>query len=277
MLRERGRHVDPRRVLDALPAGDAVDLEHVVAPVARAQEVDAGVVGAKGGRRGHTYAPLLRVEPYRARAPTACEVRAPAFATTLDRGRHPLADDERSYVAAGVRQRFLQVVHGSFELQRAEHPLRDVGIVHAHHADPHRAEQRLDDHVAAELGERLQGVGGPLAGDRARGGQAGAGQQGRGEELVDGPLDRVRAVDRAHAAGGKRVQHVHAEDDLLERAARDAAHEHHVAAVERQLARAHAEAAALDAAHHPRHGSEVALVAARRQSPFQSTSVPAAG
>ena len=219
----------------------------------------------------------MRVEPYRARAPTACEVRAPAFARTLDRGRHLLADDERSHVAARVRQRFLQVVHGPFELQRAEHPLRDVGIVHAHHADPHRAEQRLDDHVAAELGESLQGVGGPLAGDRARGGQAGACQQGRGEELVDGPLDRVRAVDRAHAAGGKRVQHVHAEDDLLERAARDAAHEHDVAAVERQLARAHAEAAALDAAHHPRHGSEVALVAARRQSPFQPTSVPAAG
>jgi hypothetical protein len=69
-----------------------------------------------------------------------------------------------------VRQRFLQVVHSPFELQRAEHPLRDVGIVHAHHADPHRAKQRLDDHVAAELAERLEGVGRPLAGDRARGG-----------------------------------------------------------------------------------------------------------
>ena len=119
----------------------------------------------------------------------------------------------------------------------------------------HRAEQRLDDHVAAELGERLQGVGGPLAGDRAGCGQPGARQQGRGEELVDRPLDRVRAVHRAHAGGGKRVQHIHAEDDLLERAARDAAHEHDVAAVERQLARAHAKAT-LDAAHHPRHWRE---------------------
>ena len=41
MLRERGRHVDPCRALDALPARDAVDLEHVVAPVGHAQEVDA--------------------------------------------------------------------------------------------------------------------------------------------------------------------------------------------------------------------------------------------
>ena len=76
--------------------------------------------------------------------------------------------------------------------------------------------------------------------------------------------------------GGKRVQHVHAEDDLLERAARDAAHEHDVAAVERHLARAHAEAA-LDAAHHPRHRREGALVPARRQRPLQPASVPAAG
>ena len=32
MLRECRRHVDTRRALHALPAGDAVDLEHVVAP-----------------------------------------------------------------------------------------------------------------------------------------------------------------------------------------------------------------------------------------------------
>ena len=175
-----------------------------------------------------------------------------------------------------MRERLLQVVHGPLELQRTEHPLRDVAIVHAHHAESHRAEQRLDDHVAAELGKRLQGVGGPLAGDRARGGQAGAREQGRGEELVDGPLDRVRAVDRAHAGGGKGVEHVHAEDDLLERAARDAAHEHDVAAVEGQVARAHAEVA-FDAGHHPRDRREGALVPARRKRPLQPASVPAAG
>ena len=78
-------------------------------------------------------------------------------------------------------------------------------IVHAHHPETHGAEQRLDDDVAAEPCERLQGVGGPLARDRPRGGQAGAREQGGGKELVDCPLDRVRAVDRAHAGGGKRV------------------------------------------------------------------------
>src|ERR671936_24466 len=45
VLDQRGGHVDPGRLLDPVPAGDAVDLEHIVAPVSGAQEVDAGVVG----------------------------------------------------------------------------------------------------------------------------------------------------------------------------------------------------------------------------------------
>ena len=62
-----------------------------------------------------------------------------------------------------MRQRLLEVVHGPLEVQRTEHALRDVVIVHTHHAETHRAEQRLDDYVAAELSECLQRVGGPLA------------------------------------------------------------------------------------------------------------------
>jgi hypothetical protein len=175
-----------------------------------------------------------------------------------------------------VRQRLLQVVDGALELERAEHPHRDVGVLDAHHAVTHRAEQRLDDHVAAELGERLLGVGRPLAGDRAGGGQAGARQQGRGEELVDGPLDRAPGVDRAHAGRVEGVQDVDPEDDLLERAARHAAHEHAVAALERQLVAAHGDAP-VDATHHPRDRREPALVPARRQGPLQPLRVPAAG
>ena len=175
-----------------------------------------------------------------------------------------------------MRQRLLQVVHRPFELQGAKHPLRDVAIVHPHHAQPHRAEERLDDHVAAELGEGLHGVGGPLAGDGARGGQAGAGQKGRGEELVHRPLDRVRPVDRAHADSAQRVQRVDAEDDLLERASRDAAHEHDVAVVERDLVSADGEAA-VDAADHPRDRREAACVSARGQGPFDLPCVPASG
>ena len=69
-----------------------------------------------------------------------------------------------------MRQRLLEVVDRPLELERAKHPLRDVGIVHPHHAEPHRAEQGLDDHVTAELRERLLRVGVALAGDRAGGG-----------------------------------------------------------------------------------------------------------
>ena len=107
-------------------------------------------------------------------------------------------------------------------------------------------------------------------------GHAGGGEQRRGEELVDRVLDRERAVDGAHADGGQRVQRVDAEDDLLERAARDRAHDHDVARVERDLARAHREAA-VDPAHHPRHGGEGAFVPAGGQRALQPLGVPASG
>ena len=136
-----------------------------------------------------------------------------------------------------------------------EDAVGDVGVVHARHPRPHRAEQRLDDDVAAELLEGLERVVGALAGDRPRRGHARARQQRRGEELVDGALDRARAVDARHAARLERVQGVDAEDDLLERAARDAAHDHGVAAVERHVAAAHGDVA-VDAPDHARHGHE---------------------
>src|SRR4051794_21478560 len=72
------------------------------------------------------------------------------------------------------------------------------------------------------------------------------------------------------------MQRVDAEDHLLERATRDAAHEDDITAVERQVTSAHGEAP-LDAADHPGHRREAALVAARCQRPFHSLCVPAAG
>ena len=79
VLDERGRHVDPRRLLDAAPAGDAVDLEHVVAPVGGAQQVDAGVVGAERRRRPHAQLARGRSSSAsaRARAPRARFARQP--------------------------------------------------------------------------------------------------------------------------------------------------------------------------------------------------------
>jgi hypothetical protein len=51
------------------------------------------------------------------------------------------------------------------------------------------------------------------------------------------------------------VQRVDPEDDLLQRAARDAADDHGVALVERDLAAAHGDVA-VDAPEHARHGHE---------------------
>ena len=81
-------HVDPGRRLQALPAGNPVDLEHVHRAVARRQQVDAGVLGADRRRRPHgERAPCLG-ELDGPRRPAAGEVRAPAVRT---RARWPPA------------------------------------------------------------------------------------------------------------------------------------------------------------------------------------------
>ena len=152
---------------------------------------------------------------------------------------HAVTDDHRANVDAVVRDRLLEVVDGTLDLERAEHPLRDVPVLDPCHPEAHRTEQGLDDDVGAELVERHERVPGALAGDGPRRGQAGGCQERRAEELVDRMLDGQRAVDGAHADGGQRVERVDAEDDLLERATWDRTHDHDVALVERHLARAH--------------------------------------
>ena len=67
------------------------------------------------------------------------------------------------------------------------------------------------------------------------------------------------------------MQRVDAEDHLLERAARDAAHDDRVAAFEA----AHRDVA-VDAPDHPRHGHEPMLVAPRREGVDQLLRVPSA-
>jgi hypothetical protein len=104
---------------------------------------------------------------------------------------------------------------------------------------------------------------------------AGGGEQRRREELVDRVLDRERGVDRAHADGLQRVERVDAEDDLLERAARDRAHDHDVARLERDLARVRPKAG-VDPAHDPRHRRERAPMPAPGQRTFEALGVPPA-
>jgi hypothetical protein len=272
---ERRGHIGASGLLQPAPAGDAVELEHVVAPVRGPQHVDPRVVDAEDLRRLQAQALLVEAQLRGLRSSAAREVGAPPRADALDRRQHAAADDERAEVAAVVAQRLLQVVDGALELQRLEDAVGDVGVVHPRHPRSHRAEQRLDDDVAAELREGLERVVGALAGDGPRRGHARARQQRRGEELVDGALERARAVDAGHAAGLERVQGVHAEDDLLERPARDAPHDHGVAVVEPHVAAAHGDVA-VDAPEHARHGQDAMLVPARRQRIGELLRVPAA-
>jgi hypothetical protein len=185
----------------------------------------------------------------------------------LDRADDAPADHERAHVAA-CRQRLLQVVDGPLEPQRVEDAVCDVGVVDAGHPGAHRAEQRLDDHVAAELLEPGERILGTLAGDRARRRHPGPGEQRRGEELVDRALERSRAVEARHV---KRVQRVDAEDDLLERAAWDAADDHRVAVVELPD-----RDPAVDPPDHPRDRHEPVPVPARLECAGELPRVPAA-
>ncbi len=91
------------------------------------------------------------------------------------------------------------------------------------HAAALRAEQRLDDHVAAQQLERLQGRVGVLADDGGRHAQAGRLQQGRGQVLVHANLDGPRRIEDADAGRLEPVQQVHAEDDVLQRPRRHGA------------------------------------------------------
>ena len=71
------------------------------------------------------------------------------------------------------------------------------------------------------------------------------------------------------------MQRVDTEDDLFERAPRDAPDDHGVAAVEPQIAAAHGHVD-VDAPEHPGHRHKPMLMAARRECVGQALRVPAA-
>jgi hypothetical protein len=116
-----------------MPAGDPVDLQHEVAPVLPPQQVYAPIVGADR-RHGPQRELLARlVEPHRLGPRPPREVRPPARTDPGNRRDHTVADHQRADVAARVRDRLLQVIHGAFELEGAEHARRDVGVRDACH------------------------------------------------------------------------------------------------------------------------------------------------
>ena len=240
----------------------------------RPQQVDARVVGAQRLGGLHAQALLLGAQLRRPRAcaPRARFARHPAPTRSIAASTRPPTTNARR--SRSARQRLLQVVDGALERQRVEDAVRDVGVVHARHPGAHRAEQRLDDHVAAELVEGLERVLGALAGDRPRRRHPGPGQQRRGEELVDRPLDRARAVD-ARSRRARRARAARRRGRSPARASRAGCRGRSRRRSRRATRAAHRDVA-VDAPDHARHGHEPMLVAARRERVGQLLRVPAA-
>ena len=186
------------------PARHRVHLEHVPLAVRPRQQIDAGDRGAD--RRGRRSGPAA---PPRAPMPTGSPV--PPWATLVRQSprawrriavstRPPSTKTRRSQ--PGMADELLQVQHGSAcrssvrKVRQASSGSRD-----AHHAAALGAEQRLDDDVAAEGRERLQGGVGVLADDRRRHRQAGGLEPARWPGTCPRTISSgARRVEDAHAA-----------------------------------------------------------------------------
>ena len=154
-----------------------------------------------------------------------------------------------------------------------------VAVLDAHDPVAHRAEQRLDDDIAAELVECLHRVVVALADGRGRGCHPGEGQHRARPRLVDRALDRARAVDATDTLLGEDVQRVHPEDHLLERAAREPTDDQQVERVERSaVGTEHVHASAgVDDRTKPHSGDREHLVTASGERSDQPARVPRAG
>ena len=132
-----------------------------------------------------------------------------------------------------VRHVLLQAEHVAAELQGAEHAIGGVAVADPYHATTLRAEERLDDHVAAQLLVGEHGIVETLSDHRARRRQTRVVQARRGVVLVDTVFDGVRGIDYPDAVVLEHAQGVHAEDDLLQRARWDRPDEDHLTVIER--------------------------------------------
>ena len=106
MVHDRAGDVDPGRLLQALPAGDAVDFEHEHRAVARREQIHAGVVGADRRRRAQRELLPRRRQIERPRrsadATRWCASRRPAPAA---RSRRPPGRRRRRRARRGRRDR----------------------------------------------------------------------------------------------------------------------------------------------------------------------------
>jgi hypothetical protein len=116
------------------------------------------------------------------------------------------------------------VEHRPHLLERTARAPRQFRVADADKPLSHRAEDGLDDHVAAAIEHSADGSHGvirPLADHRFRHRQARLLQDRRRVELVHRTLDGPRRVDDRNALILDPVQRVDTEDELLERPVRN--------------------------------------------------------
>jgi len=75
-------------------------------------------------------------------------IGSPPVSPALDGGQHAVAQHKGADVTAAVGNELLNVVDGALNFQGLEDPVGHLLTVNAHHAQSHRAEQRLDNYVA---------------------------------------------------------------------------------------------------------------------------------
>ena len=143
-----------------------------------------------------------------------------------DRAEDAVAQDEDAEVVAGMADGALNVEHGAQPFEGLKRPPRELAVRHADQAPSFRAEERLDHDIAPQRLERLQRVGRRFSRPGRGDGQAGGGQCGQREVLVDGRLDGAGGIEHGDSQGLEAMQGVHPEDDLLQAPRRHHPHQH---------------------------------------------------
>src|SRR5262245_4002675 len=81
-----------------------------------------------------------------------------ALMTSPHRRQHAIAEHKRAQVVTAMWNEFLHVQHRAKALDRLEHAVSDVGIVHASDPLTLRAEEWLNDKIASQSFHRGQSV-----------------------------------------------------------------------------------------------------------------------
>lgn len=225
MIGDGSGDVDLGRLLEAAPAGDAVDFDDVSLVVEGREEIDSCVGGTNGGCSADGEMSEGFVEGDGDGLCSLSNAGAPAISTTFDGGDDPAADDEGADVAAAVVDRFLYVEDPANAFDRAEDSPGRRFIGKTNHAQTHRAEERFDDDILTEGAKGVHcGIDG-LADDGLWSREA-CGFENRGcPGLIDGPFDDACGVADVDATLFESMENVDADDELFERAVRNDASE----------------------------------------------------